>query len=156
MGTKVILDRQELQDLSDYTTHVDYNYLISLINKAQTRADAAYADAEAVRKIASRKSITFNSDGFKSSGTYVYELSSILGITNPDAWNYSISVSVLGAITGTTGYGGGVPVASSAPSVSGSVAGYSASIVVSAEVVTGYHSTQSTLSFSVTASATMK
>jgi hypothetical protein len=155
MGTKVILERQELQDLSDYSTKEDYTYLISLINAAHTRADAAYADAEAVRKIASSKSLTFNSGGFKSAGTYIYELSSLLSIVNPDAWNFSISVSVLGATTGTTGYGGGVPVASAAPSVSGYVTGHSAVIVVSAQTVSGYHATQSSLSFGVTVSATM-
>ena len=156
MGTKVILDRQELQDLSDYTTHDDYNYLISLIHQAQTRADEAYADAEAVRKIASTKSITFNSGGFKSAGTYTYELGSLLGITNPDAWNFSISLATLGAKTGTTGYGGGVPVATAAPYVTGSIVGHSASIVVHAQAISGYHATQSTLSFGVTASATLK
>jgi hypothetical protein len=156
MGTKVILERQELQDLSSYSTKADYNYLLGLIGQASVAAAASASVAAAAVKLASTKSITFNSGGFKSAGTYNYELSSILGIVNPDAWNYSISVSVLGATTGTTGYGGGVPVASSAPSVSGSVSGHSAIIVVSAKAVAGYHATQSTLSFGVTVSAAMK
>jgi hypothetical protein len=156
MGTKIILERQELQDLSDYITKSDYNYLLGLIGQASAAANAASAEAAVATKLASKKIVTFTSGGFKSAGTYIYDLAAVTGITNPDAWDFSIGVSVLGATTGTTGYGGGVPMADAAPSVSSSVSGHSAVIVVSAQTITGYHAKQSTLSFSVTVVASMK